>query len=131
MHVCHSVVMHVWIHHVYICLCMYVFLSVCWCPAINIYQHVCKCMYIYASVCSRMCVSGFRACLCVHMFVLKHPNIVCFISIYYPKRHSDIPAMIMEQACVCIMYACVLNFMYVCPCIVSIHACVHACVYVQ
>ena len=33
---------------------------------------------------------------CHHCSVLKHPNIVRFIGVYYPKRDSNIPAMIME-----------------------------------
>ena len=33
---------------------------------------------------------------CHHCSVLKHPNIVRFIGVYYPKRHSNTPAMIME-----------------------------------
>ena len=33
---------------------------------------------------------------CHHCSTLKHPNIVRFIGVYYPKRDSNIPAMIME-----------------------------------
>jgi len=33
---------------------------------------------------------------CHHCSVLKHPNIVHFLGIYYPKKDSKIPAMIME-----------------------------------
>ena len=33
---------------------------------------------------------------CHHCSALKHPNIVRFIGVYYPKRDSNIPAMIME-----------------------------------
>jgi len=33
---------------------------------------------------------------CHHCSVLKHPNIVRFLGIYYPQRNSTIPAMIME-----------------------------------
>ena len=33
---------------------------------------------------------------CQHCSVLKHPNIVRFMGIYYPKKSSTIPVMIME-----------------------------------
>ena len=33
---------------------------------------------------------------CHHCSVLKHPNIVRFLGIYYPQKDSKIPAMIME-----------------------------------
>ena len=33
---------------------------------------------------------------CHHCSALKHPNIVRFIGVYYPKSDSNIPAMIME-----------------------------------
>ena len=33
---------------------------------------------------------------CHHCSILKHPNIVRFIGVYYPKKDSNISAMIME-----------------------------------
>ena len=33
---------------------------------------------------------------CYHCNILSHPNIVRFIGVYYPKRDSNIPVMIME-----------------------------------
>ena len=44
----------------------------------------------------RRCVKEGFLRECHHCSVLKHPNIVRFIGIYYPKRDSNIPAMIME-----------------------------------
>ena len=33
---------------------------------------------------------------CYHCSILSHPNIIRFIGVYYPRRDSDIPVMIME-----------------------------------
>ena len=44
----------------------------------------------------RLCVREGFLRECHHCSALKHPNIVRFIGVYYPKRDSNIPAMIME-----------------------------------
>ena len=119
----------------FICLCMCVFLSVCLCVRLVMYTSMCvyTCMYAYASVCPCMYKSVYVYAY-GSVFVLKHPNIVRFIGVYYPKRHSNIPAMIMKLKVInkLVCPLCIRVFMYVyirvCPCIVSMHACVHACI---
>ena len=44
----------------------------------------------------RQCVKEGFIRECHHCSALKHPNIVCFMGVYYPKRDSSIPTMIME-----------------------------------
>ena len=33
---------------------------------------------------------------CYHCSLLRHPNIVCFVGVYYPERNSVFPVMMME-----------------------------------